>query len=443
MKVTKYETNLKNELYMHKSKASVNSYKDSIEYSVLNVELLNDSDTFLGFGGAITEASGVAYSKLSPENKQKFINDYFSREGSNYQICRLCIGSSDFSTSSYSYSNKKDLSDFSINRDYQYVIPLIKDIQTINPDVKFIAAPWSPPKFMKSNKLLILGGKLLKKFYSQYAQYICKYLLAYKEEGIDIEYLTPQNEPNAIQIWESCIYDAKQESDFVENYLIPEIEKNKLNTKVLLFDHNKEKLFKRVEEYDNNFKNLDLIAGFAYHFYTGDHFEQIEIVKTQYPDKLLFHTEGCMEFLKTKTKNYVEHGERYAHDILGDLKHGCNAYIDWNILLDCKGGPNHKLNYCESPIMLCEDEKVYEKNLSYYYITQFSKVIHPGAKRLMSSVYSDKIELIAFINPGDTIGVVLLNRDDNNHAYNLCIGNKVIGDNIDSHAIVSYLIEDN
>ena len=441
MKATKYETNLKNELFMHKTNVSANKYKDSVEYSVLNVESLNDSNVFIGFGGAITEASGVAYSKLSLENKQRFINDYFSDEGSNYQICRLCIGSSDFSTSSYSYSNKKDLSDFSISRDYQYIIPLIKDIQAVNPDVKFVASPWSPPKFMKSNKLLILGGKLQPKYYAQYAQYICKYLLAYKEEGIEIEYITPQNEPNAVQIWESCIYNAAQESEFAENYLIPELKNNGLTTKVLLYDHNKEKLFKRVQEYADNIANLDLIAGYAYHFYTGDHFEQLEMVKKQYPDKLLFHTEGCMEFLKTKTKNPIEHGEKYAHDILGDLKYGCNAYIDWNILLDKKGGPNHKLNYCESPIMLCEDEKEFEKNLSYYYITHFSKVIKPGANRLLTSSYNDRIELVAFKNTDNSIGVVLLNRDEDNHVYNLCIGDSIIHDNLDSHAIVSYLIE--
>lgn len=443
MKVTKFETNQKRDLFMYQTKESASKYKDNIEYSVLNVEFMEKPGSeFLGFGGAITEAAGVAYSKLSPENKKQFIKDYFSLEGSNYEICRLPIGSTDFSLDSYSYSYKKDLSDFSISRDYQYIIPLIKDIQEVKPNIRFICAPWSPPKFMKGNKLLILGGKLLKKYYSLYAQYICKYLLAYKEEGINIEFICAQNEPQAIQIWESCIYDSEEEIDFVENYLMPELNKNNLDTKVIIYDHNKEKLLSKVNQAFEYINDSSIIKGAAYHFYTGDHFEQLEMVKEKYPDLLLFHTEGCVEYSNTKTKNYISHGEKYGHDILGDLKHGCNGYIDWNILLDSKGGPNHKLNYCESPVMLCEDEKEYMKNITYYYITQFSRVILPGAKRLYTSSYNDKIEMLAYRNLDKTIGIVLLNRDDSNHAYNMHIGNKIVQDNLDSHAIVSYLIEE-
>jgi glucosylceramidase len=267
-------------------------------------------------------------------------------------------------------------------------------------------------------------------------------LLAYKDEGINIEFICAQNEPQAIQIWESCIYDSEEEIDFVENYLVPELNKNNLDTKVMIYDHNKEKLLSKVNQAFANIKDSSIIKGAAYHFYTGDHFEQLEMVNEKYPNLLLFHTEGCVEYSNTKTKNYVSHGEKYGHDILGDLKHGCNGYLDWNILLDSKGGPNHKLNYCESPIMLCEDEKEYMKNITYYYITQFSRVILPGARRLYTSSYNDKIEMLAYRNPDNTIGIVLLNRDDSNHAYNLHIDNKIIQDNLDSHAIVSYIIEE-
>lgn len=442
MSITKYETNVKRDLFLKKSKASASKYKENVEFNVLKIYSADKKNLFYGFGGAITEATAYAYSKLSEPNKENFIKDYFSKEdGSNYCFCRLPIGSSDFSINSYSYSNKKDLSDFSISRDYQYIIPLIKDIQKECPNINFVASPWSPPKFMKSNKLLILGGKLLKKYYSLYAKYLCKYLIAYREEGINIDFITTQNEPQAIQIWESCIFDIKHEIDFVENYLAPEIEQNGLSTRVLLYDHNKERLFGKAREAYQYLKNPEKVAGFAYHFYTGDHFEQLDMIKKEYPDKLLIHTEGCMEYSNTQTKNLVEHGEKYAHDIIGDLKNGCNAYIDWNLLLDYKGGPNHKLNYCESPIMLTKNEQDYEKNISYYYITHFSRVIQAGAYKLYSSSYTDKIEIIAYKNLDNSIGIVLLNRDNNNHVYNLCIENKVIHDNLDSHAIVSYLIK--
>ena len=131
----------------------------------------------------------------------------------------------------------------------------------------------------------------------------------------------------------------------------------------------------------------------------------------------------------------------YAHDILGDLNSGVNAYIDWNLILDNNGGPNHKLNFCNSPIMLNPDSTDYIKNLSYYYIGHFSKFIKPESKRIAYSKYTDRIEVTSFINTDNSIAIVLLNRNGFNKEYNLCINDIVIHDNLDSHAIVTYLIK--
>ena len=182
------------------------------------------------------------------------------------------------------------------------------------------------------------------------------------------------------------------------------------------------------------------VSGFAYHWYTGDHFENLELVHTKYPDKLLIHTEGCTGFSNFNSDDEIHNAELYAHDILGDLNHGCNAYIDWNLLLDNNGGPNHKQNYCNSPIMLINENNNYIKTLTYYYIGQFSKFIKPGAIRIAFSKFSEAIEVTAFKNNDNSIAIVLFNRNDYNKEYNLCIYNKVIHDNLDSHAIVSYLI---
>ena len=207
----------------------------------------------------------------------------------NYNICRISIGSSDFSLNSYSYSSKKDLSDFSISEDMKYIIPVIKEAQKRNNGLKFLASCWSPPAFMKNNNKLTNGGNLLPQFKKIYAEYLVKYINAYKQENINIDYITIQNEPNAKQIWESCLYSPAQELDLIQNYVYPEFKKNGIKTKILLWDHNKEKLLTR-------YKNQDItnaISGFAFHWYTGDHFENIELLKAKYPNKLLFHTEGC------------------------------------------------------------------------------------------------------------------------------------------------------
>ena len=434
MKIIKIETNYEKNIFLKENNIKPSKYKENIENKVINIYPRIEYQSFIGFGGAITQASGATYQQLPKEKQIDFLNEYFKK--CNYKLCRLPIGSCDFSPEMYSYSYKKDLFDFSIEKDYKYIIPLLKDILAINPDVELLASPWSPPSFMKTNKMLTLGGRLNEKYYDTYANYLAKYIKEYEKDGIEIQYITIQNEPNAVQIWESCLFNTDEEAKFIKEYLQPVFEKENINTKILIYDHNKEKIFKRAEEV---FKKTNA-EGIAYHWYTGDHFENLNICREAYPDKILIHTEGCVGYSNFKEDEEIKNAEIYAHDILGDLNSGCNGYIDWNILLDNKGGPNHKRNYCNSPIMLNEDGKDYYKNLCFYYISQFSKVIMPGAIRIGTSRYTDKIEVTAFKNTNGEIGIVLLNKNDSNYEYNLCIGDTLIHDNLDKHAIVSYLI---
>ena len=436
MNIQKIETNYKRNLFLNTKEIKPQKYNEKIENQVINIYTDIQYQKFVGFGGAITGAAGESYSKLSKEKQISFISDYFKT--CNYYLCRIPIGSSDFSSETYSYSYKKDLSDFNIEKDKQYIIPLLKDILKVNPNLQLLASPWSPPKFMKTNKMLTLGGKLKKEYYLTYARYLVKYINAYKEIGINIDFITIQNEPNATQIWESCIFSTQEELDFLKNYLYPTFKDNNINTKILIYDHNKEKLYTRAKEI---FKNCNYADGIAYHWYTGDHFENISLLREFFPDKLLIHTEGCVGYSKFNPDEEVKNAEIYAHDIIGDLNNGCNGYIDWNILLDYNGGPNHKKNYCNSPIMLNYEENDYYKNLCYYYIAQFGTVIKPYAKRLAFSRYTENIEVTAFENHDKSLGIVLLNKSNKNYEYNLCIDQDIcIHDNLDSHAIVSFKI---
>lgn len=439
MKVKKIETNFNRNLFWNESYVKSSSYSEKIENQVLNIYPSITYQEIIGFGGAFTESAGYAYSKLDGEKQKSLINDYFSQSGLNYTMGRLPIGSCDFSLSSYSYSKKPDLSDFSIERDKEYILPFLKSVLS-KKSLKLLASPWSAPKFMKTNKMLILGGKVANKYKQTWADYIVKYIKAYNNLGINIDYITVQNEPNAVQIWESCLYSPEEEANFATNYLYYSFMKNNINTQILIWDHNKEKLFQRAIAELTTKEANQAIAGIAFHWYTGDHFENIKLVHDAYPEKLLFHTEGCTGYSKFNKDEEIQNGEIYAHDIIGDLNSGINAFLDWNLMLDYKGGPNHKKNYCNSPIMLTEDNSNYIKNLTYYYIGHFSKYIRPGAKRIAFSRYTDKIELTAFKNTDNSIAIVLLNRNNTNYEYNLCINDMVIHDNLDSHAIVTLII---
>ena len=294
MHLTKIETNQKRNLYFSTStNLSFISDSSNIENNLIIIYPEIKYQEIIGFGGALTESAAYCFSLLPIDLYQKVLKDYFSPDGIGYNLIRIPIGSCDFSLSSYSYSRKSNLADFSIEEDRKYIIPALKNIFSISSAIKLLASPWSPPAFMKTTHKLCHGGKLDKEFFSTYAMYLVKYLLSYSKENFPISYMTIQNEPNAKQIWESCLYSAKEEINFANNYLFPLLQKFNLSTKLLIWDHNKERVYMRSKESLSSILYSNSISGIAFHWYTGDHFENLSITHEQFPSKLLFHTEGC------------------------------------------------------------------------------------------------------------------------------------------------------
>lgn len=318
---------------------------------------------------------------------------------------------------------------------------MIQSAQKRNRSLQFLASPWSPPSFMKDNHQLTLGGKLLPKFQETWANYLVNYVKEYQKLGIPISYMTIQNEPNAIQPWESCLYSGEEEANLLKDYLFPIFQKNYLQTKFFLWDHNKEKLLDRSIESLVTHNSFDYAAGIAFHWYSGEHFENIELTHQLFPDKLLFHTEGCTGYSHFKESDMLWNSELYASEIIGDFNHGIHGFIDWNLLLDYQGGPNHKKNYCNSPIMLNKDKTNFIKNLMYYYIGHFSKYILPNSVRIGFTKFSDNILMTAFKNSNNRVMIVLLNKTNQAIEYNLVYQKQYYHDNLDKHSIVTLLID--
>lgn len=391
-----------------------------------------------GFGGAFTEAAAVTFSKLNESNQNKVLKLYFDpQEGIGYTCGRIHINSCDFSLGNYSCIEENDitLKTFNVNRDKKFVIPMIKAAKKYA-DISIFASPWSPPAFMKTTNQMNNGGKLKKEFYELWSDYFVKFIEEYKNEGISISSVSVQNEPKATQIWDSCVYTAEEEMDFIKNHL--GIKMQDLGIDLYFWDHNKERIIERANCILRDDEASKYVKGIAFHWYSGDHFEQLDIFKKLYPDKDLIFSEGCYEYSLGKSDT-TQIGEKYAHDIIGNFNNGCSAFYDWNILLNESGGPNHVGNFCDAPIMADTKNNILHIHDSYYYIGHFSKFIKQGAKRIASSKWSNQIDTISFKNSDGNIATVVLNSTDTEYDFSFRIMGNIISSKIEPHSIATYI----
>jgi glucosylceramidase len=401
--------------------------------------------TFLGIGGAITDASAEVFAKLPADKQQELVNAYYSKEkGIGYTLIRTNIHSCDFSSGSYTYVEEGDavLKTFSIEHDKKYRIPLIKKaMATAGGKINLFASPWSPPAFMKDNNTMLKGGKLLPAFYQSWANYYVKFINSYQKEGIPVWGLTVQNEPMATQRWESCIYTAEEERDFLKNYLGPTLKKAGLgNKKITVWDHNRDLITQRAGTILDDPEAAKYVWGIGFHWYESwsggeEMYDNVGKVNEMYPDKNLLFTEGCAESFKQDKYQRWSNGERYGRSMINDFNNGTVGWTDWNILLDEKGGPNHVGNFCFAPIHgdTQTGELIYTP--SYYYIGHFSKFIDRGAKRISSAASRSQLLSTSFLNPDGKAVTVVMNQSDLQIKYFLCIGTQATEISIMPHSI--------
>lgn len=407
------------------------------------VEPKKTFQSLLGIGGAITDASAEVFARLSPQKQQEFLNAYYSKEnGIGYSLIRTTIHSSDFSSGSYTYIKEgdKDLKTFDIGHDRKYRLPLLKKALATAGNIPLYVSPWSPPAFMKDSKNMLKGGKLLPEFMQPWANYYVKYIQALEKEGVPVWGLSVQNEPMATQTWESCIYTAEEERDFLKNFLGPTIKKSLGDKKIIVWDHNRDLMNYRANVIFGDPEASKYAWGMGFHWYetwTGGQplFDNVQKVHEAYPDKNLIFTEGCIERFDAAKYQFWPNGERYGQQMIHDFNNGTVAWTDWNILLDEKGGPNHVGNFCFSPIHA--DSKTGEViyTPSYYYIGHFSKFIRPEAKRVSTVVSRSAILSTSFVNKDGNLVTVVMNQSDREVTYNLIVDSAKTTVTIPAHGI--------
>lgn len=399
--------------------------------------------TFDGFGGALTDSAGYVYARMDEESRKKVLDAYFGKEGIGYNRIRIPIDSCDFSLGQFQAVTDREDSEFrgfSLDRWKKYIYPMWEDIKKTGAEVEVMVTPWSPPDFMKTSEARIQGGGLKEECRELYAQYLCRYIKELIKIGIPVKRMSIQNEPKAVQTWDSCIMDADEERLFLKRYLYPAMQKNGLaDIEIFIWDHNKERIYERTcATMDEDTRHM--IKGVAFHWYSGDHFEQLRMVRDKYPDLQLILSEACIEYSKYHAEEEFHNVKKYAHEIIGNLNAGMNAFYDWNMVLDENGGPNYVGNFCDAPFLYHTADGELKERMTFSAIAHFSRYIKAGAVRIGHSCYTEEIEVTAFKNPDESIVIVMLNQTSKELPVTIRIREECVSMTVKAHSIATGVI---
>lgn len=434
---------------------------DNIEEVPTRTLKLDPSTTYqtlVGIGSSFTESSAYVLSELSQKTRDKVMKAYFSPEGAHISLTRTHIASCDFSVRNYTYApvpGDVEMQYFSIEPDRTYLLPMIKAAQKVEgADFKILASPWTAPPWMKSNNTWN-GGELKSECYPAFAKYMVKYVEAYAEEGVPIWGLTPVNEPlgNSAN-WESLHFTPEQMRDFIADHLGPALAQAGLDVPLWIYDQNREEIMLDwADAIYGDKKASAFVRGMAVHWYQstvdiGGNW--IDKVHRKYPDKEILHSEGCIDALgddepigswleddwywrpeatdwgrlwaaEEDKKHHPPYRPfyRYTRDLIGGLNHNLVGWIDWNMALNTRGGPNHARNFCLAPVLVDSGRDLAYFTPLYYSIAHVSKFIRPGAQRIGLAGQDVSFMATAFRNPDGSLVVVVFNLTEEDIVYSL------------------------
>lgn len=404
----------------------------------------------LGFGGSFTEASAVTLQKMGEAEQAEVLQACFDRKaGLGYTLGRVPIGSCDFGLGNWTCGELAEgdqkLSGFSLRRYEEAILPMLRRAADIaEAPLKLLASPWTPPPWMKTKPQFNGDAHLRPECGQVWALHYAKFVQEMRRLGVPIWAVSVQNEPEAAMTWEACIYTAEEERDFVRDHLGPTLEGEGLgDVKILVWDHNRDGMLERAAVAYSDPEAAKYIWGVGYHWY-GDAryeswpertevpfadrqrndaqifelrarvgFDNVRRVAELRPDKHILFTEGCQELGGRPLSALLgswKVGERYAMNIIADLNSGCEGWIDWNLLLDETGGPNHVGNLCSAPIICDTKTNTILYQISYWYMLHFSRWIRPGARRALCASSRDVLEITAWVNLDGSLSVVVMNQ---------------------------------
>ncbi|WP_228479131.1 glycoside hydrolase family 30 protein [Flavobacterium soyangense] len=408
-----------------------------------NIEV-DDSQTFQtidGFGFTLTGGSAEVINQLSTAKKQELLQELFGSASNSISISylRISIGASDLNSTPFSYDDiptgqtDVNLTNFSLTPDMTNLIPLLKEILVINPNIKIMATPWSPPVWMKDNNNSI-GGSLQPQYYGVYAQYFVKYIQKMKAEGITIDAICPQNEPLNPGNNPSMMMAAVQQSTFIKNNLGPVFQTAGIKTKIIIYDHNCDKPDYPLAILNDAAAN-PYIDGSAFHLYGGD-ISALSTVHNTFPNKNVYFTEQWTSSdgnfgadLKWHTKNVV----------IGSMRNWSKVALEWNLANNTSFGPHTPggCTQCKGALTLISSEN-FDRNVSYYIIAHASKFVPTGSVRIASNL-SGNLNNTAFKTPNGKIVLIVENDGINTELFNIKYNGRWITTSLEGGSVGTYI----
>ena len=403
-----------------------------------------------GFGFALTGGSAELMMKMSPIERNKLIHELFETDENNIGISyiRLSIGASDLNSFVFSYDDLPDgqtdlpLARFDLFQDYKDVIPVMKEILAINPHLKILASPWSAPKWMKTNNN-VRGGSLKPEFYSVYAQYFVKYIQAMKQQGITIDAVTVQNEPLNSNNTPSMPMLPNEQKEFIKNNLGPAFQATGIQTKIILFDHNLDRIDYPLTTLRDP-EAAKFVDGTGFHHYGGD-MSAMSVMHNARPDKNLYFTEQMV--VEKPGNPTIDIAAQVKRLIIGATQNWSKNVILWNLAADPLNDPhtdNGGCPMCQGAVTL-DGDKV-SRNLAYYVIAHASKLVRPGSVRIASTTKGDQSVLVTDDEErAGSIRVTILENNDvlPNVAFKTPEGKTVLIVANDSYSVNSFRIQYN
>lgn len=420
---------------------SSNEGKVTNSLPLLSIDPFTTFQTVDGFGFTLTGGSAFLINKLPSAARASLLNELFGTSENSIGISylRISLGASDLSKEVFSYNDLStgqtdlSLSAFSLAQDTIDLIPVLKEILAINPAIKLMASPWSSPVWMKDNKSS-KGGKLLKEYYGVYANYFVKYIQKMQQLGIAIDAVTIQNEPMNPDNNPSLKMEALEQADFIKNHLGPAFRNNKINAKVIIWDHNcdlPEYPIQILADADAS----QFIDGSAFHLYAGN-INALSTVKNAFPKKNIYFTE------QWTSKNGDFGGDLQWHIknvIIGSLQNWSRVALEWNLANDAGFGPHTPGGCTACKGALTIDGAFVTRNVPYYIIAHVSKFIPPGSIRISHTGISN-LPAVAFKTPEGKIVTLLLNDSGATQSFNFVIGEKWVKVDIAAGTVATIII---